>query len=94
MTNDKAAFVRRNQSRHPGESRGPELHVFSGFRRLSRTPTRLPKSCTAGRSGIRRNDRRKALATFCDTVNLDFGIWIYFVVMATHVAVAISRVSE
>ena len=40
------------------------LVAFSGFRRLSRTPTRLPKSCTAGRSGIRRNDDKRGKPLF------------------------------
>jgi hypothetical protein len=26
------AFVKSHQSRHPGESRGPEVFVFPGFR--------------------------------------------------------------
>ena len=40
------------------------LVAFSGFRRLSRTPTRLPKSCMAGRSGIRRNDDKRGKPLF------------------------------
>ena len=38
---------------------------FSGYRRLSRTPTRLPKSSTAGRSGIRRYDEFAASRGEC-----------------------------
>ena len=33
-------LVKSHQSRHPGESRGPEVLIFHGFRRLSRTPIR------------------------------------------------------
>jgi len=56
-------FARSHQSRHPGESRGPEVLVFldSG-------------ACPGPRSGIRRNDGKAHFSAFCEAVK--FELWI------------------